>query len=385
MEPDSHMDKVQKRLQRFEEEGTPVTVWQVEYLEKVDSSGRNPVSTELHPRDFHALRILGPLSPHDPTIPGFFAEECRACAGRFTFRTNKATATILTGKPAGVRYKAISYVWGDVQSLRIYCKCGEKKSIPISSPDRFRALLSLAATASDCAGVWLDAISIDQDSDADKKVQLAAMGDIYEHAESVLVLLPKADQLLFDCLMDLKASALLQDGMGLLDFEFATFNTSHAALIDVFISKFEEYKRSLAWGIYFQRAWTFQEWALARDVEVACENMKSDEGCLKLVPQVKSSVIRATVRLAMHRRLKGHAGVKFKVADPDVPAFVDDVKSLFPQEHVFCSSEEIDWDERVMDTVVPHTGMNHQLGLRLVGKFVSFPHPSIHPIVLTFL
>ncbi len=96
------MEKTGRRLDRFLRDGRPLTVWQVECLEKVDPSKKDTVFTEFDSNGFHALRILGPLSWDDPTVPGFFAEECRACSGKFTFCTDIATATILTGKPTGV-------------------------------------------------------------------------------------------------------------------------------------------------------------------------------------------------------------------------------------------------------------------------------------------
>jgi hypothetical protein len=223
------------------------------------------------------------------------------------------------------------------------------KSVPIRDQDRFCTLLSLAATASSCDGVWLDALSINQDSDEDKKALIACMGDIFKHAVAVLVLLPEVDQQLFGCLTELKEGVLRQDEMGLMSTETATdktFNSSHTAIIDVFISTFEKYKGGLVQSVYFERAWTFQEWALARDLDVTCENTQSDMGYLKLVSRVKSSVIRAGVRLAVHRGLLGHyRAVKFKIANADLAAFVDDIKSCFPQEDIFCSSEEINWGE----------------------------------------
>jgi hypothetical protein len=362
---------VEKRLERLQNDGVPVTVWHVECLGKADPE--SPAFSTFTSKGFDTLRIFGPLSMEDPTMPGFFADECRACTGRFVFRTrNDLTATILTGNPNdGVRYDAISYVWGDTRPLRIYCRCGSKLAVPISSSERFCNLLCLAGMANHCDGVWLDALSINQDSDEDKKKLIAVMGDIYKNAEAVLVLLPEADQLLLDHLLDLRRNVLLQDEMGLLDSEkikSETFNDSHGIEIDAFIGKLREFRYGLDRSVYFRRAWTFQEWALARDVNVACENAQSNQNWLKLVPQVKSCVIRATIRLVMHQRHFRDRSVPFKTRVADLPALVDEVKSIFPHEDVFCSSEEVDWEERIRDINFPTTGMNHMLGLRLVGR-----------------
>ncbi|KAI4262396.1 MAG: hypothetical protein L6R42_002426 [Xanthoria sp. 1 TBL-2021] len=369
------MEKFAQRIERVSMQGIPKTVWHTEYLEKDGSPNCNADYRDRKALDFHWLRILGPLSSEDPTMPGFFAEECRACTGKFIFRATTATATILTGKPISNRYEAISYVWGKARPLLIYCRCGMKKSVPISGPERFGALLSLAASAGASDGVWLDALSIDQDDAADKKCLIGAMGEIYKNAGSVLVLLPSADNFLFDCLVDLRNGVIVQDYMGLSDYEavkWDTFGTSNSTLVDGFISGLEDFKRKLEHSVYFGRAWTFQEWALAREVHVACEGVGSQADSIDLIPQMKSGIIRATVRLAMHRLRLGHYGIQCKIRKADMPAWIDEVKALFPQEDIFCSSEEIDWEERRMDIEVPHTGMNSALGLRLLGKHPPF-------------
>ncbi|KAL8786548.1 MAG: hypothetical protein Q9195_008179 [Heterodermia aff. obscurata] len=375
------MKRLAQRLERIQIQGIPTTVWQTECLAKVDDPSWSAGSRDLKAFEFQRLRILGPLSYDDPTIPGFFAEQCRACTGKFVFCAKTATATILTGKPIGKRYEAISYVWGDPKSLFIYCKCGMKKTIPVSTSDRFSSLLALAATAGAFFdGVWLDALSIDQDSDADKKHLIGTMGDIYKNAGSVLVLLPSADKFLYDCLMDLKTGVKNQDCMGLSDFERSTwdkFSKSQLAIINQFVSGLENFRRNLDHSVYFGRAWTFQEWALAREVHITCEGIDSQVDKIQLIPHVKSGVIRATVRLAMHRLRLGAYGVQFKIREVNLPAWIDEIKALFPQEDIFCSSGEIDWEERRMDIQFPQTGISSALGLRLLGKHFSSVSQSI--------
>jgi hypothetical protein len=359
-----------RRLDRYTQEGVPETVWQKRCLEKAAASSEKTTPKVPAPTHFQGLRIFGPLSLVDSKFAGFLAEACRACSGRFVFQTTKATATILTGIPTEVKYKAISYVWGVVQPLGIYCKCGGRKDVPIADPERFCALLSLASTADDCDGVWLDALSIDQDSHLDKKSQIAAMGDIYEHAGSVLVLLPGADQKLFDNLCVLRESALQQDGMGLMDFNNITpdtFNASHEQIVETFCSSLEAHKQSLNNGSYFQRAWTFQEWALARDVDVTCESMSLDKS-MAMLPELKTCVIRAAVRLAIHRRTSSHGGLRCKIRNADLAAFIDDVRALFPQEEIFSSISEVDWDELIVDNMIPFSGVDNQFRLRLIGR-----------------
>lgn len=376
------MDITEQRLNRFLTHGAPVTVWQREILEKRNTQGPVSGAKEIEPSTFNELRIVGAADSHHSGVSGFRAEQCRACANRFTFRTSQSSATILLGKPTKVRYKAISYVWGATSPLLIQCKCGHSKIVPIASPDRFCVLLSLAAAASidGCEGVWLDALSIDQDSHSDKQLLLGSMGDIYKDAVSALVLFTPADELLFGCIQAIRDGAIIQD-----QFDFVGFNNrdggklteSQIQICNKFLLKLDDFKLNLDSGTYFRRAWTFQEWSLARDLDITCEKgAHTGLSSLTLLPNVKSAVIRATVRLAIHIRCAGTEATKIHIRGADVPAFIDDIKSLFPQEDVFCTSEEIDWKEKVVDTMLPFTGLNHELGLRLAGKIrllCSFP------------
>lgn len=103
-------------------------------------------------------------------------------------------------------------------------------------------------------------------------------GEIYKNAESVLVLLPSTDIFPFSCLMDFKEDIMQQDAMGLSDYEtvtWETFDMSHSMLVNHLISELEDFKRNLDRSVYFERGWTFQKLALARDVHVACEGVSS--------------------------------------------------------------------------------------------------------------
>jgi hypothetical protein len=157
------------------------------------------------------------------------------------------------------------------------------------------------------------------------------MGEIYERAGSVRVLLPEADQKLFENLCVMRESALQKDSMGLMDFDnitWDTLNASHENVIEIFLSSFEGHKRSLDGGNYFQHTWTFQEWALARDVDVTCESVRPDNHTMTFLSEVKTCVIRAAVRLAIHQKSLGPVAVKCKIGDADLPDFVDDIRAL---------------------------------------------------------
>src|ERR1700735_3639411 len=141
---EGYMQRHLRRLQEREIEEFPLTVWQTECLADRNLENTKEGTRILQPNLFQSLRVFGPLCPIDPLASGFFAEECRYCTGRFVFRKNETQATILIGNPGSVKYNAISYVWGDVRQLRLYCRCGKRKDVPISSPRKFCNLLSLA-------------------------------------------------------------------------------------------------------------------------------------------------------------------------------------------------------------------------------------------------
>jgi Heterokaryon incompatibility protein (HET) len=377
-------DATNDRLERHMKAGRPpVTTWERLCLDKAYANNRNQPSSHLQPSSFDELRISGFQNSQNQDVPAFRAEECRACASRYTFRTRNATATIVLGNPKGINYKAISYVWGMTHDVVIRCNCGQEKWVPIASPERFCRLLALAATAKpSCEGVWLDALSIDQDSHSDKNVLLGSMGDIYKSAESVLVLFTEADQELFQIVTALRDNALIQDSFHQLDerksgqsapealdaFQLQTLNT--------FVAQINILREKLNTGTYFQRAWTMQEWALGRELDITCEDMQPS-GPLTLLHGVKSAIIRAAVRLAIYVRTEGrHSGVSLRGAN--VATFVDCVKELFPNEDVFRTREEVNWKERVIDGMLPFTGLHNELGLRLEGKILcATPLPSL--------
>src|SRR5215469_5407883 len=105
-------------------------------------------------------------------------EECRRCSGRFAFQLQSGGfVRILPGiPPKGTNYKAMSYVWGNVSTLKIPCKrCGQMSSVPMMNACRFNNLMELGGEGN----IWLDAVSIDQSNHSEVATAVAAMGRIY--------------------------------------------------------------------------------------------------------------------------------------------------------------------------------------------------------------
>ena len=126
---------------------------------------------------------------------------CRACSNEFTYVHPDGDIKIICGVPGGGRYKAISYVWGNVTQIPV--RCGgwlAVSKIPIESLAKFDQLMDLVGGDSTA---WLDVMSINQQDHQDIATQVAVMGDIYSKAQCVSVVLPASDQEAFHLLANL--------------------------------------------------------------------------------------------------------------------------------------------------------------------------------------
>ncbi len=227
---------------------------------------------------------------------------CCACAGRHEFDLEHDTPVyVCAGAPDG-EYVAISYVLGSTKDLAAACSnCGYISFLPMESVVKFRTIMSLAGKGS---RVWLDALSIDQADHADIAQQVSQMGSIYKNARSTAVLLPDSDVKAFDLLLRLSKlakSILDRPAHFYLNYEDAEVALSEhlqeekeaytssagpvfwsacspsfldygqpttSELCKEFCSAFYEFELQLPSFQYWQRAWIFQEWSLAQDIDV---------------------------------------------------------------------------------------------------------------------
>lgn len=136
-------------------------------------------------------------------------------------------------------YEALSYVWGDSSDSRQIIL--NRKIFQVTN-NLFRALKRLR-DVDKARTLWVDAICINQTDDAEKNVQVLMMGKIYAHASRVLVWLSKDEP-----------PNLLRHIMS-----FGQNQEKHFIHFPISVCDLT----GIAW---WNRAWTFQEAALARNL-----------------------------------------------------------------------------------------------------------------------
>ena len=229
--------------------------------------------------------------------------------------------------------------------------------------------------------IWLDTMSINQNDEADKDLQLAQMGKLYGDAATVAVLLPESDESAFELLASLNAKAnfinLNQAAFSnnedpYPDKQLTTACNDFYALIDEFEQCFRAWK-------YWSRAWTFQEWAMASKMDIGLE------GCSEIIPNIKHSVLYAATLMSVYKLQQGQfAEIRLNFPRGEVTTKFNAVKRLFPDERAFLSADEAveDKAEYVPQTLMPSLGFHKLLGLRTWsapglpnGMFGTTPKP----------
>ena len=79
-------------------------------------------------------------------------------------------------------YNAVSYTWGDPASTTVINMNGKQKTVRTNC----EYVLRQAYWCDPSAYIWIDALCINQQNNAEKGPQVAMMGDIYKHADQVL-------------------------------------------------------------------------------------------------------------------------------------------------------------------------------------------------------
>ena len=325
---------------------------------------------------------------------GLCFRTCYACAGIFEFALDHDKSTYIWAgvPPAGVEYTAISYVWGDVADMVIRCSsCDHLTQFPFSSINKFREIMAFVGPE---RVAWLDAISIDQGNPEDLKTQMAQMGSIYKHAATVSVFLPHSDTSGYELLETLSrlAKQIMNrpaDFMIPLDkrhanwpsgestsFEHAPSEVDNEARLrerhhdqeDIaslclnFLETFEAYRERSSHLKYWQRAWTFQEWSLAVDLDIFIEA----HPLLKVLTAVKTSIFSAACLLCQHK-VMGCYGLKLHLdIDQDAMRLLfEDVKHCFPLEDFMLVPSETNPDVRQYQDQLPFSGCDQLLGLRI--------------------
>jgi hypothetical protein len=246
--------------------------------------------------------------------------------------------------------------------------------------------------------VWLDCLSINQDDHADIAKQVAVMGEIYTNACFVAVLLPEEDTIPFGLLKDVSNAAKLllsrekyfarnseepeqlpinkmtdrkqrlrisDAGKIVLEdynppsLEPPMEGPPTSSVCHAFFGGIEVFATRLSTWVYWSRAWTFQEWALAQDLCIG------NEGRDETISSVKSSIILAALMVSKYK-LRNHqyANIDVGFSRGGVHPRLEQIRSLFPSEDMFIAEIEVNERELAMQTLFPHFAIDQVLGVR---------------------
>lgn len=330
-----------------------------------------------------AVSRLAGKPPTEAPDEAIELSHCRACSDHFEYESEGHITRIIIGVPKSHDYIAASYVWGKTKPLPLRCTgCNTTSHVPMESAAKFRHLAAQVRNLDCC--IWIDALSIDQSDPKDIASQLAVMGDIYSSASSVAVSLPRMDGEAFVLLWRIYNLAATINRRKL---EFSR-NEETAGGVDLsgvcqqFYRYIEEYEKKLHQWVYWSRAWTFQEWALASDISIAWEGFRLEPQMLAL----KSEILEAATLLAVYK-LQQHqyATIKLGFSRGEVGSRFEAIRSLFPNERAFVAPDEVDEEQRNFDEIMPNMSFGNSLGLRLTftGRRGMFErNPPIHEAYL---
>lgn len=235
-----------------------------------------------------------------------YVECCRKCNAKYQFKLGSGDiVTVLCGRPIKEKYKAVSYLWETTADLPLKCRnCSVMTTIPMRDASKLWRLMNFVRGGST---IWLDAMSIDQTDPQDKAAQLFFMGDIYRNAQIVSVLLPTSDKEAYQILTQLgtTADAIVKrsaafglpsnNGPG----SFATEQTEFLKKIaDDYLAQMRNWTASIHKWSYWRRAWTFQEWTMASEIEISLESATASE-CLV---NIKNAIVMASTIIGHWRK-----------------------------------------------------------------------------------
>ncbi|KAF8856090.1 hypothetical protein BDZ45DRAFT_745808 [Acephala macrosclerotiorum] len=197
----------------------------------------------------------------------FNVESCRKCSFRYDFLlSDSKIVTVLCGQPSEVAYKAVSYLWENTEPLKLLCrKCSAFKTIPMRDVGKLWNILGFVRRGSK---IWLDALSIDQDDPSNLEVQLAVMGNIYRDAKVVSVMLPAEDKEAYELLKML----------GITSNEIVKRREEFGMVLAVLPRTRSETESRLTPEELAHEAWTFQEWTMAAEIDMAWEGIPNHGG-----------------------------------------------------------------------------------------------------------
>lgn len=179
-------------------------------------------------------------------------------------------------------YKALSYVWG-TKSIQKYIVVNSQ--VMHVTPNLYDALRRLRHP-SEPQVLWIDAVCIDQETRSERNQQVAIMGDVYRHAQTVLIWLGEEaedSKVYFQYLEDLRkcyssaradyySEPEVMRGNKRRRWDPMRPKPTHRPLPErpAFDARVESAFRRLCRRPWFLRTWVIQELALSKNALVCC-------------------------------------------------------------------------------------------------------------------
>ena len=159
------------------------------------------------------------------------------------------------------RYDAVSYSWGDDKTPRWIKVNGFMLQI--------RKTLSILLKASvhrtpPLRPLWIDQISLNQEDDLEKAVQVPLMGKVYEKASRTIVWLGESDENTFDTLVFMKSVMKYSES----NEDMGSIGEDH-----LHPQEWKDVRRYLQ-RPWFERLWVLQEVLLSDNIEILCHAQK---------------------------------------------------------------------------------------------------------------
>jgi len=203
-------------------------------------------------------------------------------------------------------------------------------------------------------------MSIDQSDPRDKAAQISIMGDIYRHAQTVSIMLPEADIEAYESLkqIGITADAIIAERNRLTNAFPVIDNTAmdkneFNRLASEFLNQLMNIKNSLARWKYWKRAWTFQEWTVASEIDISCEANKNNE----CIVNTKKVIINAAHLVSLEMRRTADAIPDDYLARvtqrDDLGRHMHAIKTLFPVEGYIIGGDEGDSNGMRLMTSLP--------------------------------
>ena len=315
-----------------------------------------------------------------------FVECCRKCSSRYQFKLeNGEIVTVLCGRPIEPKYKAVSYLWETTSDLPLKCqRCSVVTTIPMRDAGKLWRIMSFVGRGS---AIWLDAMSIDQNDPEDKAAQLFVMGDIYRNAETVSVLLPNSDEEAYRKLTQLgvTADAIVKksEAYGMPSNNIpGSVAPEHTEILgklaDEYWTKIRDWTASIHKWNYWRRAWTFQEWAMASEIEISWESAKENE-CLI---NIKNGIVMASTIIGHWKKTTAMQSTTTSETEKlrqqiylreELGRDLNAVRAHFPFEDFLVADEAEDPDVLRSSTFIPTMPLATDSGTYVGLKALSTP------------